>query len=112
MDTHTLGLLELDDLKKLVDWPMASSPTHWIMMGFHTDLYQSCQMAVRQSIKFLRDYYGVPELEAYAFCSQAVDLHVTQLVDYTLGIHAMIPKESFVGEQFRARNGLLIAEQA
>jgi len=100
-----------NDLKKMVDWPMASSPTHWIMMGMHTDLLKSCQMAVRQAIKFLKAYYGMPEMEGYAFCSQAVDLHVTQLVDYTLGIHAMIPKECFVGDQYRARNSLLIAQQ-
>jgi acetamidase/formamidase len=38
----------------------------------------------------------------------AVDLHVTQVVDYTLGIHAMIPKEYFVGERFASKNGLLL----
>jgi len=108
----TLKFTVRKDLKKLIDWPMASSPTHWIMMGFHTDLYKSCQMAVRQSINFLNRYYGVPEMEAYAFCSQAVDLHVTQLVDYTLGIHAMIPKEYFVGKQYTDKNALLIQDQS
>ena len=43
---------------------------------------------------------------------KAVDLHVTQLVDYTLGIHAMIPKEYFVGDQYRSKNGLLISPQS
>jgi acetamidase/formamidase len=38
----------------------------------------------------------------------AVDLHVTQVVDYTLGIHAMIPKEYFIGERFASKNGLLL----
>lgn len=108
----TLRFTVRKDLKKLVDWPMASSPTHWIMMGMHTDLYKSCQMAVRQAIHFLNRYYGVPEMEAYAFCSQAVDLHVTQLVDYTKGIHAMIPKEYFVGKEYTDKNALLIAKQA
>ena len=51
-------------------------------------------------------------MEAYAFCSQAVDLHVTQLVDYTKGIHAMIPKAYFVGKQFADKNTLLIPKQA
>jgi acetamidase/formamidase len=68
-------------------------------------------MAVRKSIEFLTRYYGMPELEAYAFCSQAVDLHVTQLVDYTMGIHAMIPKACFVGDQYAGKNTLLIAKQ-
>jgi hypothetical protein len=38
----------------------------------------------------------------------AVDLHVTQLVDYTLGIHAMIPKACFVGSQYAKKNTLLL----
>ena len=108
----TLRFTVRKDLKKLVDWPMASSPTHWIMMGFHTDLYKSCQMAVKQAIKFLNNHYGIPELEGYAFCSQAVDLHVTQLVDYTKGIHAMIPKDYFVGKQYAGKNTLLIPKQS
>ena len=41
------------DLKHLVDWPMASSPTHWITMGIHTNLLESCRMAVRKAITFL-----------------------------------------------------------
>jgi len=108
----TLRFTARKDLKKLVDWPMASSPTHWIMMGFHTDLYKSCQMAVKQAIKFLSNHYGIPELEGYAFCSQAVDLHVTQLVDYTKGIHAMIPKDYFFGKQYAGKNTLLIPKQS
>lgn len=108
----TLRFTARKDLKKLVDWPMASSPTHWIMMGFHTDLYKSCQMAVKQAIKFLNNHYGIPELEGYAFCSQAVDLHVTQLVDYTKGIHAMIPKGYFFGKQYAGKNTLLIPKQS
>jgi acetamidase/formamidase len=96
------------DLKDLVDWPMASSPTHWITMGIHTNLLESCKMAVRKAITFLNKYYGIPEMEGYAFCSMAVDLHVTQVVDYTLGIHAMIPKACFVGRQYARKNTLLL----
>jgi acetamidase/formamidase len=104
----TLRVSVRKDLKELVDWPMASTPTHWMTMGIHTDLLQSCKMAVRRAINFLNKHYGLPEMEAYAFCSMAVDLHVTQLVDYTLGIHAMIPKACFTGSQYANKNGLLI----
>ncbi len=37
----------------------------------------------------------------------AADVIVTQLVVYTLGIHAVIPKGSFVGSQYDKKNGLL-----
>ena len=100
------------DLKNLLDWPMASSPTHWIMMGFHTDAYKSSQMAARQAINFLNKHYGMDRMEAYAFCSLTVEFHVTQLVNYTIGIHAMIPKSNFVGPQYASKNTLLIPQQA
>jgi acetamidase/formamidase len=106
----TLRLTLRSDLSKIIDWPMASTPTHWITMGFHTDLYESCRMATRKAIDFLHDYYGLERMEAYAFCSQAVDLSVTQLVDYTKGIHASIPKSCFVGKQYAGLNNLLIAK--
>jgi acetamidase/formamidase len=106
----TLRITRRRDLKKLLDWPMLSTPTHWITMGFHTDLYESCRMATRKAIDFLHGYYGMDKMEAYAFCSQAVDLSVTQLVDYTKGIHASIPKACFVGEKYADRNTLLISQ--
>ncbi len=104
----TLRVTARKDLKELVDWPMASTPTHWMTMGIHTDLLESSKMAVRKAITFLNKYYGLSKGEAYAFCSMAVDLHVTQLVDYTLGIHAMIPKTVFVGKQYAEKNELLL----
>jgi hypothetical protein len=33
---------------------------------------------------------------------------VTQLVDYTMGIHATIPKTCFVGDQYAKKNGMLL----
>ncbi|MCK7478024.1 MAG: acetamidase/formamidase family protein [Candidatus Moduliflexus flocculans] len=80
----TVRLTARKDLKELVDWPMASTPTHWMTMGMHTDLLESTKMAVRKAITFLNKYYGMDPLEAYAFCSMAVDLHVTQV----RGLHA------------------------
>jgi acetamidase/formamidase len=103
-----LKLTVRKELKGLVNWPMASTRTHWITMGFHIDLLESCKMAVRRAIEFLNKYYGLYEEDAYAFCSMAVDLHVTQVVDFTLGIHAMIPKACFKARKYAKKNGLLL----
>jgi acetamidase/formamidase len=96
------------DLKGLVQEPFASTPTHWIAMGFHTDMLESTKMAVRNAIKFLNKRYGMNELDSYAFCSMAVDLRVTQVVDLAKGIHAMIPKNYFVGDQYAKKTTLLL----
>jgi len=77
---------------KLV-WPRAETPTHWIVMGLNEDLDEAMKIAVRETINFITARF--PKLtreEAYMIASVAVDYHVTQVVDATKGVHAMIPK--------------------
>ncbi len=46
-------------------------------------------------IDFLVTEKGMKRDDAYILCSVAADLIVTQTVDATKGIHAMIPKSIF-----------------
>ena len=46
-------------------------------------------------IDFLVTEKKVTRDDAYILCSLAADLHVTQLVDGTKGVHAMVAKEIF-----------------
>ena len=80
---------------KLIKWPRAETPTHFITMGLNTDLDEAARMAVREMIDYLVSERGLRRDEAYLLCSQAVDLRVTQLVDGVKGIHAMIAKSIF-----------------
>ena len=80
---------------KHLNWPRAETPTHYIAMGLHPDLDEAAKLATREMIDFLVAEKGIPRDEAYILCSLAVDLHVTQLVDQTKGIHAMLPKAIF-----------------
>jgi acetamidase/formamidase len=75
--------------------PMGETETHWITMGFHQDLNEAVKIALRDAIQFLVRTKGVTPNDAYALCSMAVDLRVTQIVDGNKGIHAMIPKSIF-----------------
>ena len=76
-------------------WPRAETPTHFIAMGLHTDLEEAARMATREMIEFLVAEKWLARDEAYMLCSLAVDLRVTQLVDGTKGVHAMIAKSIF-----------------
>lgn len=107
-ESITLRITTRKDLRPLVQEPFASTPTHWIAMGFHTDMLESTKMAVRNAIKFLKKRYGMSDHDAYAFCSMAVDLRVTQVVDLVKGIHAMIPKDYFVGAEYAKKTTLLL----
>jgi acetamidase/formamidase len=78
-----------------LNWPRAETPTHYIVMGLHPDLDEASQIAVREAVDFLAAEKGLSRDEAYILTSIGVDLRVTQLVDGTKGVHAMIPKSMF-----------------
>jgi acetamidase/formamidase len=80
--------------KKLI-WPRAETPTHYITMGLHEDLDEAAKMAVKEMIDFLVSEKGLNRDDAYLLCSLAADLHVTQTVDATKGVHAMLAKAIF-----------------
>ena len=78
-----------------LNWPRAETPTHYITMGLHPDLDEAAQIATREMIDFLVTEKRLTRDEAYILSSIAVDLRVTQLVDGTKGIHAMVAKDIF-----------------
>jgi acetamidase/formamidase len=93
LETSLRGTVQIFVRKgKQIRWPRAETPTHYITMGLHSDLDEAARIATREMIDFLVSEKGMSRDEAYILCSLAVDLRVTQLVDDTKGIHAMLPK--------------------
>ena len=80
---------------KQLRWPRAETPTHYITMGLNPDLNEAARIATREMIDFLVSEKGMSRDDAYIFTSLGVDLHVTQIVDDTKGVHAMLPKSVF-----------------
>jgi len=80
---------------KRLGWPRAETPTHYITMGLSEDLDQASRLAVREMVDFLVTEKAMSRDDAYLLCSLAADLHVTQTVDMTKGVHAMLPKSIF-----------------
>src|SRR5579863_8694028 len=96
METSLVGTFQFIVRKDMhLKWPRAETPTHWIAMGLDEDLTQALILAVREAIDFLVTEKHLTREDAYALCSVAVDFNVTQAVDGTKGIHAMIPKSIF-----------------
>jgi acetamidase/formamidase len=87
------------DLK--TDWPRAETRSDWIFMGYDEDLNQAMKIAVEQTVQWLATQRIVPmsREEAYALTSMVGDCRVTQVVDIRKGVHCMIPKRVFVGQQ-------------
>jgi acetamidase/formamidase len=81
--------------QKHFSWPVAETPTHWILLGLDKDLNVAMTLAARNAITFLTTRAQLTPLDAYALCSLAVSFRVTQVVDIVRGVHAMIPKSLF-----------------
>ena len=76
-------------------WPRAETATHYITMGLNADLDEAAKIATREMLDFLVKNKGLTRDNAYMLASAAMDLIVTQVVDGTKGIHAMMPKSIF-----------------
>jgi acetamidase/formamidase len=64
-------------------------------MGLSEDLDQASRIAVKEMVDFLVSEKKMKPADAYMLCSLAVDLRVTQTVDVTKGVHAMLLKSIF-----------------
>ena len=76
-------------------WPRAETATHYITMGLDTDLDQAAKIATSEMLDLLVETKGLSREDAYLLSSAAMDLIVTQVVDGTKGVHAMMPKAIF-----------------
>jgi acetamidase/formamidase len=96
LETSLRGTVQVTVRKDMrLGWPRAETPTHFIAMGLHTDLDEAARLATREMIDFLVAEKHLSRDDAYMLCSLAADLRVTQLVDGTKGVHAMIAKSIF-----------------
>lgn len=83
-----------------IDKLLAETADYWITVGLDPDLDLAMKDAVRESIRFLHQHYKIDEALALAYLSAATDFEVSQVVDKTKGIHALIRKSDF--EDFEA----------
>jgi len=96
LETSLRGTFELRLRKgQRLRWPRAETPTHYIAMGLHEDLNEATRLAVREMVDFLVSEKKMSRDDAYILSALAADLHVTQAVDATKGVHASLAKSFF-----------------
>jgi acetamidase/formamidase len=76
-------------------WPRAETPTHYMTIGLHEDLNVAAKMATREMLNFIVETKHLPRDDVYMLLSAAMDLHISENVDITKGVHAMLPKSIF-----------------
>src|SRR5215475_9015311 len=92
---QTVEVPEIPTRGMRITWPRAETPTHYMTMGLHEDLNQAAKIATREMLNFIVETKGLSRDDVYMLLSAAMDLQVTQNVDITKGIHAMMPKAVF-----------------
>jgi acetamidase/formamidase len=75
--------------------PRAETPTHYMAIGLSPDLNIAAHNATSDMVNFLATEKGLSRDDAYMLCSAAMDLIISEAVDGTKGVHAVIPKAIF-----------------
>ncbi len=70
--------------------PQADTPAGWLTFGFHEDLDEAMWLALEGMLDVL-ERRGYNRKEALMLASLVVDLRVTQVVNITKGVHAVLP---------------------
>ena len=98
--TFRLTVLKVGDpaypRTEVLKQPFAETEDYWIPIGLDTDLDEAMKESVRESIGFLTERLGMDRATALAYLSAATDYEVSQVVDKTKGIHALIDKKHFI----------------
>lgn len=88
MDEVTLTFDVRDDVP--VTGPVARTADAWVTMGVGTTLDEATFAALDSMLDLLQRQYGVSRADAVALASVAVDVRVTQIVNQTVGAHAVL----------------------
>ncbi|HSB85395.1 MAG TPA: acetamidase/formamidase family protein, partial [Ilumatobacteraceae bacterium] len=79
-----------------VSSPLLETNDMWCAHGFGVDLDTAMRMAAKQMLWLLQFHLDMSADDAYSLASVAMDLGVTQVVDSTLGCHALMRRDVFV----------------
>jgi acetamidase/formamidase len=82
-----------DDLP--LEWPLARIDGAWLAFGFAEELGRSAQIALDGMLDVMEREHGLRRDDALALASVVVDLRVTQIVNGTLGVHAVLRDDAW-----------------
>ncbi len=82
-----------DDLR--LEWPIARIEGAWLTFGFDEVLGRAARIAVDGMVALMGRELGVKGPDALILASVGVDLRVTQVVNETMGVHAVLRDDAF-----------------
>ena len=77
--------------------PRARTPSGWVTVGLHEDLEEAAYLAANGMLDLLVERLRMDRHEAAAFASVVMDLRISQLVNFSRGVHAMVSDAALAG---------------
>ena len=71
--------------------PTAKTNEAWLTLGLHEDLNEATTLAIEAMLQLMCTQLGMAHKEALALASLCVDLRISQNVNGTRGVHALLP---------------------
>lgn len=71
--------------------PRARTAEGWLTFGLDEDLNEATRLALGGMLDLMVEQHGLGRKEALALASLLVDLRITQIVNGTRGVHAVLP---------------------
>ena len=82
-----------DDLP--LEWPIARIAGAWLTFGLDEHLGRAAKIATDGMVVLMRRELGLSRGDAMVLASVGVDLRITQVVNETLGVHAVLRDDAF-----------------
>ena len=82
--------------EKKIKRPHYETAENYMTTAWGETTDEACKIALRDMIDWIVEEKGLTREEAYALCSCVVDMRISQLVDITPGVRAVIPKSVFI----------------
>jgi acetamidase/formamidase len=79
-----------------VNAPRAETPAGYLTLGLGDTLDDAADMALNEMLDHLQTKHDLDRPTALAIASLAVDLRITQVVNGTMGVHAVLAPDAFV----------------
>lgn len=98
IEAHVNATLQLEAEEELIleKNPVLETPDFWYTHGFSENLEEAFKEAGREAIVFLKNNFGINEVEAYSLLSVKADFHATQLVNGVQGAHCRFERDLFL----------------
>ena len=76
--------------------PRAQTPAGWVTFGLHESLDEAALIALDAMVDLMVEKYDLDRHQALGLASVVVDLRITQIVNHTKGVHAVLASETVV----------------